>query len=194
MSSTTRIGPAPAVLGTPASIRSNGTVTAAIYRPLFGPPSLRRGSSRVLGPLAAYSTSCPLRAQSASGEKLCRCGCRGCRRVIVLVLLRLERPARPPAPVLPGPVDAVGAGARGDLVHLAGGEKLDLAHVHGLFLQPRIDLEIDGNVDGMPDVPARHGCAMPPHQCGAAGADQLGEIAAHVHVLDQQRGIPKMVM
>src|SRR6185295_4071204 len=81
-----------------------------------------------------------------------------------LPLLLLHGPSRPPAPVLPGAIDAVGTGSLSHLVDLAGSEELDLAHVHGLPLQPRIDLEIDRNIDGVTDVPARHGCAMPAHQ------------------------------
>src|SRR5260370_42436669 len=55
-------------------------------------------------------------------------------------LLGLEWPTGAPAPVLPGAVDAVGARARRDLVHLAGREELDLTHTHTLLLLPSLDL------------------------------------------------------
>ena len=48
-----------------------------------------------------------------------------------------------PAPVLPGAVERVGAGARDDLVDLAGGQELDVAHRHRLHLQLGIHLQID---------------------------------------------------
>src|SRR4029077_14262239 len=89
----------------------------------------------------------------------------------------------PPTPVFPGAVDAVRAGARGNLVDLTRGQELDLAHVHGLLLQPRVDLEIDRDIDGVTDVPARDGRAMAAHQRSATRAYELGQIAPHLHVL-----------
>src|SRR5262249_11750654 len=71
---------------------------------------------------------------------------------VASVLLCRNRAAGPPAPIFPGAVDAVGAGAGVNLVHLAGGQELDLAHVHGLLLQPCIDLEVDRNIDRLPDI------------------------------------------
>src|SRR5215471_19783340 len=115
-------------------------------------------------------------------------------RPSVSALLRLEWSAGPPAPIFPGTVDAVSAGAGENLVHLAGGEELDLAHVHGLLLQPCIDLEVDRNIDRLPDILTRHGCTVTSHQRSAAGADALREVAAHVHVLDQQCGVAEAVM
>src|SRR5262249_11463521 len=58
-------------------------------------------------------------------------------------LLRLEWSSGPPAPIFPGAVDAVRPGAGENLVYLAGGQEFDLAHVHGLLLQPCIDLEVN---------------------------------------------------
>ena len=46
----------------------------------------------------------------------------------------------------------------------------------------------------MTDVPARDGCAMAPHQRGATPAHELGQIAPHLHFLDQQRGVAEMVV
>src|SRR5262249_54441528 len=115
-------------------------------------------------------------------------------RPSVSALLRLEWSAGPPAPIFPGAVDAVRPGAGENLVHLAGGQELDLAHVHGLLLQPRINLEVNRNIDRLPDVLARHGCTVTAHQRGAAGAHALREVAAHVHVLDQQCGVAETVM
>src|SRR5262249_39440774 len=116
------------------------------------------------------------------------------RATVASVLLRPEWAAGPPAPIFPGAVDAVGAGAGVNLVHLAGGQDLALAHVHGLFLQPCIDLEVDRNIDRLPDILTCHGCTVTAHQRGAAGADALREVAAHVHVLDQQCGVAEAVM
>src|SRR5262245_37726004 len=52
-------------------------------------------------------------------------------------LLFLEWTPGTPAPILPRPIDAIGPGAVGDLVYLAGGQEFDLPHVHCLLLQPR---------------------------------------------------------
>src|SRR5215472_355692 len=104
-------------------------------------------------------------------------------------LLRPEWAAGATAPIYPGAVDAISAGARGNLVHLACGQELDLAHVHGLLLQPRINLEVDRDIDRVADILARHGCTMPAHQRSAARANAFCEVASHFHVLDQQRGV-----
>src|SRR5271165_7603232 len=78
----------------------------------------------------------------------------------MLAPLRLERAAGSPAPILPGPIDAVGTGARNHLVYLAHCKEFDGAHLHCLLLQPGVDLEIYRNIDGVPDIPAGHGRPM----------------------------------
>src|SRR5712692_1372949 len=191
MSSTTRMAFADAAFGAPASIRSDIMVVAAmaVDRPPLRPSVLRgtvRPCARPARTPPPYSIP-PQRGHEGSGE------------IMSLLaraspVLRLHRTTGAPAPVLPGPVDAVGAGALGDLIDLAAVQVLDLAHVHGLFLQPRVHLEIDRDIDRVPDVPARDGCTMTAHQRGAAGPDQLGQVAAHLHVLDQQGGIAEMVV
>src|SRR5215831_8453920 len=108
--------------------------------------------------------------------------------------LRLEWPAGAPAPILPRPIDAIGPGTLRYLLHLPGGEEFHLAHLHSLLLQPRIDLEIDGSKDRLANIPACHGCAVAAHQRGRTRADVLCQIAAHIHVLDQQCGVAEMVM
>src|SRR5450432_1578259 len=74
----------------------------------------------------------------------------------------------PPAPTLPGPVDAVGPGAGHDLVDLACGEELDVAHGHGLHLQLGVELEVDRDEHRLPDRGPQYGGAVAAHQDGAA--------------------------
>src|SRR3954449_1053577 len=226
ISSTTRIGCTGAVVATPESTRSNGTVTPAINRPLSAarlscaarPAGLLR--SRPIPHPHQRGHERPRRNYVAGRSGMAR------RPVERHPAVGLPRPARsvkpgppatagspadtsfsrrglcptrrgrgpPPTPVFPGGVDAIRAGARGNLVDLARGQELDLAHVHGLLLQPRVDLEIDRDIDGVTDVPARDGCAMAAHQRGAAFAHEFGQIAPHLHVLDQQRGVAEMVV
>src|SRR5262249_62179139 len=44
------------------------------------------------------------------------------------------------------------------------------------------------------NVLARHGSTVTAHQRGAAGADVFCEVAAHLHVLDQQCGVAETVV
>ena len=124
MSSTTRMGSAAAACGAPASMRSNGTVTAAINRfPLDHPSCAARVAVCLAHAAIAHPRPAWARTPSA---KLCRWRWEpstpiACR----LSSAPPGRPPCPPAPVLPGAVDAVGPGARYDLVDLAGGEELD---------------------------------------------------------------------
>src|SRR5262249_42241064 len=120
--------------------------------------------------------------------------CRWSASATALRLIRLERPPGAVAPVLPGAVDAVGAGAGRHLLDLARSEELDLAHAHRLLLQSRVHLEVDRDVDGVADVAAGDGRAVPAHQSGAPLTHQLRQVASHLHALDQQRGIAEMVM
>src|SRR5262249_50230579 len=126
----------------------------------------------------------------------CRClwTHRACATSSASDLLHPEWAAGPPAPIFPGAVDAVRPSARGNLVHLACRQELDLAHVHGLLLQPRIDLEVDRDIDRVADILTRHGCTMAAHPRSAAGAHAFCEVATHVHVLDQQCGVAETVM
>src|SRR5262245_31437182 len=121
ISSTTRMGSRRAVFGAFASMRSNGT--AGIYRSL--PPFLvARLANSSRGPRPAYSTSSPRDPRRSAFVRRC-----------ASALLCLEWTPGAPAPILPGPIDAIGPGALGDLVHLAGGQEFDIAHVHRLLLQ-----------------------------------------------------------
>src|ERR1041385_9010246 len=58
------------------------------------------------------------------------------------------------SPVLPGAIERDGARRGEDLVDLARGEELDLAHAHRLHLQARAKLEIDRDVDHLADAAA----------------------------------------
>src|SRR5262249_15670333 len=62
------------------------------------------------------------------------------------------------------------------------------------LLQPRIDLQVDRDIDGLPYILAGYSCTVTAHERGGARADALGEVAAHLHVLDQQGRIPEMVV
>src|SRR5262249_36893253 len=90
------------------------------------------------------------------------------RATVASVLLRPEWAAGPPAPIFPGAVAPGGAGAGVTLVPLAGVRELDSAHVHGLFLQPCIALELARNLARLPDILTCHGCTVTAHQRGAA--------------------------
>ena len=61
-------------------------------------------------------------------------------------------------------------------------------------MQARVDLEIDGYVNRLADALGRDRGPVTAHQSGRARADQFRQIAAHLHVLDQQSGIAEMVM
>src|ERR1700676_1867683 len=65
---------------------------------------------------------------------------------------RARLPAGAAAPVFPGAIESERAGCGEDLVDLAGGEELDLAHPHRLPLQARVELQIDRNVDHLADA------------------------------------------
>src|SRR5579862_9034308 len=87
-------------------------------------------------------------------------------------------------PVLPGAVERVGCNPADDFVDLARGEEFDLAHSHRLHLQLGAELEIDRDENRMAHRAADHGGAVAAHQRRRLGVDQLGEVAAHIHVAD----------
>src|SRR5262245_3790949 len=108
--------------------------------------------------------------------------------------LRLIGPAGPPAPVLPGPIERIGAGARDHLVDLAGGEELDVAQRHRLHLQLGVHFEIDRDEHGVADVGRRNCRAMAAHQNARTGPDRTRQVAPHLDVLNQERGVAKLIM
>src|SRR5262245_2820805 len=108
--------------------------------------------------------------------------------------LRLIGPASAPAPVLPGSIERIGAGARDHLVDLAGGEELDVAQRHRLHLELGVHFEIDRDEHGVADVGCRNGRAMAAHENARAGPDRTRKVAPHLDVLDQERGVAKLVM
>src|SRR5262245_26938784 len=216
-SSTTRIAPVASVFAASASTRTDGAIAAAMAISSGTIRLARRGHPACLAnPPIAHPVE---RQHDALGRNSVAAAAgfvdptRGIRvlRCIPAIadvrsrgmhshptrasrLLELKRPAGAPAPILPCPINTVGAGALSDFVDFAGGQELDLAHVHRLFLQARVHLEIDGNVDRLPDILARYGGAVTAHEGGRPGADQLRQVAAHVHVLDQQSGVAEMVV
>src|SRR5438105_5670304 len=112
ISSTTRMGSRRAVFGAFASMRSNGTAGNIVP---FRPSSSRGLPSSSRGPRPAYSTSSPRDLRCSAFVRRC-----------ASALLGLEWTPRAPAPILPGPIDAIGPGALGDLVYLAGGQEFDI--------------------------------------------------------------------
>src|SRR5580692_11345211 len=119
--------------------------------------------------------------------------------IVVLAGFRLHLASGTARPVLPGAVERVGRDPADDLVDLAGGENFDLAHLtqrhgHRLHLQLGAELEIDRHENRMAHRAADHGGAVAAHQRRRLGVDELGEVAAHGHVADQERGVAELVM
>src|SRR5207253_7627074 len=97
-------------------------------------PPFAMGSTRSEGAVTAAMACCVLRKTFGRPGKVARIE-RSRNPNTFLALLREEWAIGATAPIFPGPVDAIGAGARGDLVDFPGSEEFDLTHVHGLLLQ-----------------------------------------------------------
>src|ERR1700736_2162693 len=109
-------------------------------------------------------------------------------------LQRARRTAGAAAPVFPSAVDGKARGALDDDIDLAGREEFDVAHGHRLHLQVGVELEIDRNPHRLAQSLGGDYAAVAAHQRGWPRAQRLGEVAPHVHVGDEERGVAELVL